>query len=356
MWSKFWENLRQANKVGLDWDKEKKNFFDSILTALHNEEFDATTLADLAEIFAGIDRDGNPQVFQELRHKFIKENFKFLIHDEAKLASLPQISKALFTDLDIRRIVTLNYDMELEWQTMTLASEQGGDRNVQWNKLPLQKDAGRLIRRMPGGETVASEMLLADQSNRIAEFGLRIPDFERHILHLHGRQDEPTSALVTRRDYREQYWKKSVHSLPMSEAHRVLFAGNPILFVGTAATEPDVMRTLEQFLSNNANRRRTSTFLLWNADKDSHLNDLRRFWYYRQYGVHLLYDNEISQFAKLGSRHRPQKLHDAQHRIEKSLSDLATASLATREIEKRSKSDFRDPQTKFERNGGDVTP
>jgi tetratricopeptide (TPR) repeat protein len=57
------------------------------------------------------------------------------------------------------------------------------------------------------------------------------------------------------------------------------------------------MRTLEQHLSDNPNRRKMPTFLLWNADKENEKNDLRRLWFYRQFGIHLLYDTEVGELA-----------------------------------------------------------
>lgn len=299
-------------------------------TNTSGESYDATTIADLLEIMYSIDSRGDQEAFQKFRNCFIGKEFDIRRHKAA--ADDKNIVETLYRDLKVRRFITTNYDAEIELQLMTLAGERAGPDvgkrfwdmvepaippeeswaefcSRQRHEALIRRDELRLSRYVGGRGMIVSDIAERDQYQRLIEFVLRQPAFHTHILHLHGRFDHPTSALVTRRDYRDRYVQDIPSRLPYSFATRQLFLGNPILFVGLGGKEQDVMRTLEEHLSNNPNRRDTATFLLWSTSNEVD-DEVRRIWFYRQYGVHVLYDHDIATLTAsetLGPAEREEK-------------------------------------------------
>lgn len=340
MWKRFYATLDASDNLLLERVRDKA------LGA--NPEYDLTTLADLGELYAQADRGLDFDKFKRTREKFIEGTFGLTLTCE-KYAEASPIARRLVEDLKVRRIITLNYDLELEWPLMTLAAERvnAEHRKDVWLKLmnngAIRKHESRISRTENGRGAVASDIADVDRSEILIEFALRQPSLDRHILHLHGRVDDPRSTVVTRRDYRERYWQDGPQRLPYGFANRLLFLGNPVLFVGIGAKEPDVMRTLEQYLSDNPNRRRVPAFLLWNASNDKEKNDLQRVWFYRQYGIHVLFDTEIAQSASVAVDLRTK----ADKRMSDALEALAQIAKAAQKGGEMTSTDFRTPQEKF---------
>lgn len=269
---------------------------------------DPLVMMDLAELATGLDRHANPEAFRKRRTTFI-ETFA-LTGTNAEVAMRPSVIATLLHDLGIRRFMTLNYDLELEWSLLVSEAEKTGQarpRSEIWGriaarlKLPADAPSGhpatRLQRYLTGRGKVTSDLLDRDRSEILTEFALGTPWPEYQILHLHGRADSPENLLVTKRDYRDRYWQTGFSKLPFEYGMRLIFSGNPVLFVGVGAKEPDVMRTLEQFLSDNPNRRAVPVFLLWNSPGTLEAAQVRRLGLYRQYGIHVLFDHEIARIA-----------------------------------------------------------
>jgi tetratricopeptide (TPR) repeat protein len=226
--------------------------------------------------------------------------------------------------------MTLNYDLEIEWTLLTTEAEKraaasSGGRHKFFAKLlgsdgVLRSDRPsadcletRLQRYLIGRGQIISDVLDRDRSEVLTEFALETPWKDTRILHLHGRADVPESLVVTKRDYRDRYWEAGFSKLPFEYGMRLIFSGNPVLLVGVGGSEPDVMRTLEQLLSDNPNRRAVPAFLLWNSPKspsDEVLAEVQRLELYRRYGIHLLFDYDIAEVAGIA---------DYRKRIEKPL-------------------------------------
>ncbi|WP_231470690.1 SIR2 family protein [Novosphingobium sp. CECT 9465] len=215
----------------------------------------------------------------------------------------------LLEDLTIDRIITLNYDCEFEWELMTSFGDKkaaGGQGRYRWRQFDkLLKDrviardeCGSLSRILPNGKSVVSDLFSRGRTDRLIDFAVGSPDYEAHILHLHGRATDPKSMVVSQRDYNNQYRRSGVAKLPFEHALRILFAGNPILFVGVGMNEGDVTATLEQFVSDNPNRRTSPVFILWNGPEDDANRDAQRFRWLHRFGALVLFDDELTADAE----------------------------------------------------------
>jgi tetratricopeptide (TPR) repeat protein len=187
--------------------------------------------------------------------------------------------RALFEDLGIDRVVTTNYDLELEMHAI------GDEPRVVGKKRHLGPKVEKLIKEcadsrqsaenedfsldvtLPNAERVVSDIMLRDRPEALIEFAIGCPEIDQHIFHLHGRADVPDKMVLSYRDYDYLYRRSGLGKAPFEHALRILFAGNPVLFVGLGMTEPEVNATLAEFVGNHPYARKAPAILIWNAPK-----------------------------------------------------------------------------------------
>lgn len=219
------------------------------------------------------------------------------------------IPYALFQVAGIRRMATLNYDLELERVAMFPASAKKGlkerksvflefeeahkrkDPNFRW-----EEGSGRIRRVLSGGFAVESDVLNRERVDRMIEFSVGTDDVEAHIMHLHGRVDNPESMAVSYRDYDKLYRRDDLHKAPFEFAKRILIGGNPILFVGLGMVENEVNRELEDFISNRPYNRVAPTFLLWNGKgfgMTKNQMKMKRLDMLHRLGVFTIFDDDL---------------------------------------------------------------
>jgi tetratricopeptide (TPR) repeat protein len=335
------------------------------LTRNEASGFSDIDVMDLAELMADIDKHSSPERYLVARKKFAK-GFELKGVDRPNILNA---GKALFEHLGLTRFMTLNYDLELEWRVFLSEAERrerrGKRRQAEWNVLPMQRDqrSKRLTRAIPGRGQVTSDIVARDDSAQLIEFALDSPGLHSRILHMHGRVDAFEDLLVTRRDYRDRYWLSGFSKLPFEYGMRLIFAGNPILFVGLGGSEADVMRVLEQFLSDNPNRRAVPMFMLWNSSGSDVQDDARRLLFYRKYGIHILFDKEIvgrtgkatayeRRIAGLGG---PKSSGAEPFRLIRPIEHLARIAEQERSGLNWTEDDFRSPQSKYCADGNAST-
>ncbi len=276
------------------------------------------------------------------------------------------VPRALVHDLGIRRFATLNYDFELERETMLperrIFSRAGPSspfdalaelrRNGESDYFSWNLGSGRIRRVLPNGTTIESDIRNRERVDRMLEFGIGADDVDFHAIHLHGRACTPSSMIVSRRDYNRLYRNNDLHRLPFEHASRMLFGGNPVLFLGMGMTEAEVNQELEQFISTNPYRRAAPIFLLWNTDggaMDVKTRRMRRLDWLNRLGVLAIFDSDlidlspslpgarVSQFA-FARRNRTKADDDRQAELERDIAALrkiATPKLATRATAKK---------------------
>jgi tetratricopeptide (TPR) repeat protein len=275
-----------------------------------------------------------------------------LQEEAAKIFALRKIDRdkrsnvrRLLEDLAIERVITLNYDMEFEWELMTTIAEKsnisdgGNGRQSDFDKLlnspqVMREPRGTISRILPNGKGVVSDLFTRERTDRLIDFAVGSPDYEAHILHLHGRRDRAESMVISQRDYNNQYRRSGVAKLPFEHALRILFAGNPILFVGIGLKESEVTATLEQFISDHPNRRISPVFILWNKPKKAFERDAMRFRWLHRFGALTLFDDEIEP------RHIEPK-GDAQTRLANAIENLAFAAAQRAETSEWKQDDLR---------------
>jgi len=90
----------------------------------------------------------------------------------------------------------------------------------------------------------------------LVKFALGVPGYDRGVFHCHGSVLEPHSMVVTERDYQSLYLTDDRAHRSYRDALQLAFAANPILFLGVGMNEPDLLRALRQFVSEQEHGRR----------------------------------------------------------------------------------------------------
>jgi len=179
-------------------------------------------------------------------------------------------SRALLTELDIRRFLTLNYDLEIErmlleetrsapfashkqfmhfvndsQQNQSEAAVQHYDRGA-GRAVYLKSASGRVMR-----STSSNQETLAD----LFAFGAFPTNYDASVHHLHGRLDDPENMIITSQDYQNIYYGKSEQKKSFDEARHAVFTGSDLLVVGMGHGEADVLKPLRDFLELETNRK-----------------------------------------------------------------------------------------------------
>lgn len=195
--------------------------------------------------------------------------------------------QALIRDLRINRMLTLNYDLEIErefrrWYRSSGAESRGklsgGDPRSEFEilcdfRIPMEEDRpeggaqqdgegrgadDRELLRELGQSVVHTDgirrslrSVSMNDSNigDLVNFALHPRSYEAQVFHLHGRCDKPQDMVMTERDYQRTYLKPGAQQHTFDEALSTIFAGNEVLFVGVGMDEADMMRPLRQFVS-----------------------------------------------------------------------------------------------------------
>src|SRR4051812_6229856 len=97
--------------------------------------------------------------------------------------------------LGIRRVITLNYDLEFEWELMTTPEDKkaadlaSNNRFARFSEVEKEIEPRTLsmVRTLPSGRSIISDVFSRERPDRLLEFAVGSPDYEAHILHLHGR-------------------------------------------------------------------------------------------------------------------------------------------------------------------------
>lgn len=262
------------------------------------------------------------------------------------LKSEPAGIRPLLASLGIKRVATLNYDLELERAFMVrrdeadlihhdeeraikkldkisaahdhysthaqvarfaakhrlknlpeMSSVQAFIGEPHTGKPIVMHSRHRLSRTMGNGIHVESDVVDRERPDRLFEFAIGSAETDRHILHLHGRVDAPETMVANIREYDRLYRLDDLYRDPFDHGLRMMMGGNPILFVGLGMEEPELLAPLQYLISNIPVRRPAPAFLIWNTDKDDADRDSfkreKRLDFLTRLGVHLLFDDDL---------------------------------------------------------------
>lgn len=321
----FFKNASmQARLLSTGWN----NFSKSVDSKLIDYELLSHLLTNRPDPDGlGLNKCKTPAEYRKWQKEIVEELFGL---GAAKKAQIPPAENTVWQvcrNLGVRRIITLNYDMEFEYELMIDEADRYRETgpsawlNARKSVFKRCQDQGiarreRAMREegmqsrfdyaidhtLPNSLRVVSDCFQRERSDKLFEFAIHSPDYAWHIMHLHGRISNPETLIISYDDYENQYRRDDVTKGPFEHALKLLFAGNPILFVGTGMSEEEVLGTLRQFVSDGRPSHIAQHFVVWSL-VDGELTpekELFRLRLYRQFGVYMLFDSEIEGFYTAG--------------------------------------------------------
>ncbi len=201
----------------------------------------------------------------------------------------------------IKRVITLNYDWEFE-RLMILPDyaelkgrkfsmlEAANEGEIELEETPSHER--NFIRRMPNGGLAKSETYRPRGAANLFEFALNSQEFVTHIVHLHGRADSPENIVASSSDYNRVYRKDDNDPKSLERALDVALSGNPILFVGTKLSEPEITRTFQNLIANGRSGRENPVFALLPAPTEDPLTYSaikQQVAYLSNFGIYILH-------------------------------------------------------------------
>jgi len=179
------------------------------------------------------------------------------------------IVSTLLNELRVSRIATLNYDVEVERRILRDLRLSGESEATDFEDLCEQTRTSRphkkrLLIESGVKKGAVSITLNSDNIGEIVNFSSYSRRFEKQVLHLHGRFDDPDNLVLTPEDYLRTYAQREISRDSFREAQQTLFEGNDVLFVGIGFKEEDVRRPLARFFASETYVRHDSrrAFLL----------------------------------------------------------------------------------------------
>ncbi len=194
----------------------------------------------------------------------------------------------LVEQLNITRFATTNYDLEIE----RLMGDLGFKETLYDFQNGLQSQDNHRVG--PMGARAREIVLTEKTSADLIDFCSPSGPFSIQVAHLHGRatdestEDRGTTVIVTERDYQEKYIGNSPGKITARQGLKVLFGGNPVLFVGLGLSEADVMRPFREFVGKQSRRNR-SIFALMPADRDLIARNNFVLEHYIRHGIYILH-------------------------------------------------------------------
>lgn len=162
----------------------------------------------------------------------------------------PHPIKHIVETLGIRRILTLNYDMEIE----KYFENERGFKSESWFTTPGPENGGSIERNYSAidgyGDRFYSVTPNKINASDLIDFVALTSHHDAYVFHLHGRADCEQDLIITEYDYQKRYVHDSTTRQAFEEGMRTLFSGNDVLFLGIGMNEADLFRPMRQFMSN----------------------------------------------------------------------------------------------------------
>lgn len=228
--------------------------------------------------------------------------------------------KFLFDTLKFRRVITLNYDVQLERYLASRLTDSRLKSHKPFQTLCSKSTAypsSSSVEVIDGTRRYASSITITPKKiGSLINFSAYSRAFDYQICHLHGRLDDPKNLVITENDYQRIYLQDREASRLFDESREILFGGNDILMIGIGLNEEDVLRPFRQFVSDHApqtlNNHRLIAFMPRFAETKGDLSSrVKAITNYHNYGIYTVYYGEDQTLEVLGL------LKAAEERIQK---------------------------------------
>jgi len=209
----------------------------------------------------------------------------------------------IMDQLEIERFITTNYDTLIEeaFKKEFDCQIKNGDSTNQDYAENTELHAERPIAR--------SLVFGPENAEALLQFAVAAPGFERGVFHIHGKADSQSAQtsssprnieerpllVLTERDYQRIYVQNlEPHQQIYREALKIVFEGNPVLFLGYSLEEVDVLRPLRQFVAERARSGyERPLFALFERPEDASKALQWRRYLYTRYAIKVIYFRNV---------------------------------------------------------------
>ena len=155
-------------------------------------------------------------------------------------------------DLEIRRFVTTNYDLELEMALIKEGKITGAELFDENYDLEILENLGsKPVSPIPSNKSFTQQYNCRRQLSR---FSLaRNYASEYMVFHCHGRIDDMDSCVISEEDYKHWYLRDADEVKARQQTMDVLLSSNPLLLIGYSMSDPEFMHLLQFIHANRLN-------------------------------------------------------------------------------------------------------
>ncbi|MEO1407982.1 MAG: SIR2 family protein, partial [Pseudomonadota bacterium] len=187
--------------------------------------------------------------------------------DDVALKDWPDPIDSTVRSLGLTRLLTVNYDHELERYFrrrfgFTFSDFEVDPSDAQGLPSKDETDEDRQTFYNGSGVRLVRAEMQKTSVSELLDFA--IPhDEDMHLYYLHGRASDVETTkrddvILAERDYQRHYLENTVVRRGFDESLRALFAANTVIFLGIGMSEGDLLRPLREFVSDDQKWRRTS--------------------------------------------------------------------------------------------------
>ncbi|MDB2408062.1 SIR2 family protein [Jannaschia sp.] len=196
----------------------------------------------------------------------------------------------LVQKLHVNRILTFNYDLEVERYYQDAGYRVLARGEAERNADGRAAEPNRLadLRADGVGTLLRDAAFDPERATELAAFAVGADGADSAVYHFHGRAADG-DIVATERDYMNLYLRRSETRPGVDEAVTLTFSARPAFFVGFGMTEDEILRPLRQFISDDDRRAGYRAVVLMTGDKPHAERTAWSAMLYQRYGVHTIW-------------------------------------------------------------------
>src|SRR5580658_788295 len=148
----------------------------------------------------------------------------------------------LHSQLNIRRFLTTNYDLEVE----RLVHDLGFDVTQ-----PPGLGSSVTLSIDPLGQVSRDLVVRREEAAALVDFALHDSRYKIDVAHLHGRSLKGETIVATESEYQKFYLLDDANRPLIDQSIELAFRANTLLFIGSGMGEDDILRPLRHFMSQD---------------------------------------------------------------------------------------------------------
>ncbi len=215
-------------------------------TALSIDDFQSC-FSEAEDTCKNLDDIAGSRHFSKKLHKILKSVFGVRNTGSRD----PYYLHILYHNMGARRFLTLNFDMEIERFLTSVYHSEADERELR-SDIAFRKRLKSRLKSRRGSPTGGSFETIDNACHDPKAHALLLAaaidrwHHDSFVAHLHGRIDSPASLVLADAGYRTRYHLSGDDLIDARQAQSLALTSAPLLFVGTALDEKEVLDPLRK--------------------------------------------------------------------------------------------------------------